>query len=123
MSENFGKGIPLATGFDLGAKSPLDARCTVDTIEERDEHVILNRAYDGMLVYVKETENIYRWNGNDWEIIPTKEYIDKAIENVSIDADELELSKYVSKNEFESCHMPINRAEIDTMIDEIFNNK
>ena len=30
MSENFGKGIPLAIGFDLGAKTPLDARCFVD---------------------------------------------------------------------------------------------
>lgn len=123
MSENFGKGIPLAIGFDLGAKTPLDARCFVDTLAERDEHVELNRAYEGMIVYVSETENIYRWNGVEWEIIPTKDYVDKAVENVKIDADALELTKYVSKDEFEENHVPINRAEIDTLIDEIFNNK
>ena len=29
---NFGKGIPLASGFDLGAKTPLDSRITVQNI-------------------------------------------------------------------------------------------
>ena len=48
----YGKGISLASGFDLGAKSPLDSRSIVNTIEERDAHVTENRAYPGMKVYV-----------------------------------------------------------------------
>jgi hypothetical protein len=120
MSENFGKGIPLATGFDLGAKSPLDSRSFVDTLAERDEHVKLNRAYEGMLVYVKETNNIYKWDGNSWEMIPTKDYVDKVIEDIIIDADELELTRYVLKEEFNENHIPINRAEIDQMMDDLF---
>lgn len=120
MSENFGKGIPLATGFDLGAKSPLDSRSFVDTLAERDEHVELNRAYEGMLVYVKETDNIYKWNGDSWEMIPTKDYVDKAIEDITVDADELELTRYVLKEEFNENHIPINRAEIDQMMDDLF---
>ena len=123
MSENFGKGIPLATGFDLGAKSPLDSRTIVDTLEERDEHVILNRVYEGMILYVKETENIYKWNGESWEMIPTKEYVDRAIEDMVIDADELELTRYVLKDEFNENHIPISIIEIDLMIDELFNKK
>lgn len=123
MSENFGKGIPLATGFDLGAKSPLDSRTIVDTLEERDEHVILNRVYEGMILYVKETENIYKWNGESWEMIPTKEYVDRAIEDMVIDADELELTRYVLKDEFNENHIPISIVEIDLMIDELFNKK
>ena len=62
----FGKGIPLSTGFDLGAKKPLDSRDIVETIEERDAHVINNRAYEGMIVYVKETKTFYVYNGTDW---------------------------------------------------------
>ena len=49
---NYGKGIPLASGFDLGAKIPLDARTVVNTIEERDAHVTNNRVYVGMRVFV-----------------------------------------------------------------------
>ena len=47
---SFGNGIPLASGFDYGAKSPLDSRICVKTIAGRDEHVTANRAYEGMLV-------------------------------------------------------------------------
>lgn len=65
MSE-FGKGIPLASGFDLGAKKPLDSRDIVETIEERDAHVTENRAYEGMTVYVKEDKKVYRYDGNEW---------------------------------------------------------
>ncbi len=121
MSENFGRGIPLASGFDLGAKSPLDSRIYVDTLEERDLHVTENRAYEGMLVYVKEDNYTYRWNGNEWEMIATKEYVDKAILDVTINTDEIELENYVSKNEFSESHEPISFAEIDNMIGELFD--
>lgn len=43
----YGKGITVASGFDLGAKAPLDHRIVVDTIADRDAHVTGNRAYEG----------------------------------------------------------------------------
>ena len=68
MSEEFyGKSIPITSGFDLGAKSPLDTRSIVNTIEERNAHVIGNRVYEGMKVYVLAEKKEYRYNGNDWE--------------------------------------------------------
>ena len=68
MSEEFyGKSIPITSGFDLGAKSPLDTRSIVKTIEERNAHVTGNRAYEGMKVYVLAEKKEYRYNGNDWE--------------------------------------------------------
>ena len=68
MSEEFyGKSIPITSGFDLGAKSPLDTRSIVNTIEERNAHVTGNRVYEGMKVYVLGEKKEYRYNGNDWE--------------------------------------------------------
>lgn len=64
---NFGKGITVASGFDLGAKAPLDSRLTVKTIEERDAHVTGNRAYEGMLVYVEADNKTYQLINNTWE--------------------------------------------------------
>ena len=63
----YGKGISLTSGFDLGAKSPLDSRSIVNTIEERDAHVTGNRAYPGMKVYVLEEQKEYRYTGSDWK--------------------------------------------------------
>lgn len=63
---NFGKGISVASGFDLGAKSPLDSRLTVQTLLERDAHVTGNRAYEGMLVYVAENKKTYQLVDNTW---------------------------------------------------------
>ena len=60
LDNQFGKGIGVAAGFDLGAQKPLDARVAVNTIAERDAHVDNNRAYEGMLVYVAETNMTYQ---------------------------------------------------------------
>lgn len=62
----FGKGITVASGFDLGAKSPLDSRSIVHTIQERDAHVTGNRAYEGMLVYVVADKKTYQYTGTEW---------------------------------------------------------
>ena len=67
--EFYGKGITVASGFDLSAKSPLDTRNVVNTIEERDAHVLGNRAYEGMKVYVLADKKEYRYNGTDWEVV------------------------------------------------------
>lgn len=70
MADKFyGKGITVASGFDLSAKSPLDTRNVVNTIEERDAHVLGNRAYEGMKVYVLADKKEYRYNGTDWEVV------------------------------------------------------
>ena len=60
LDNQFGKGIGVAAGFDLGAQKPLDARVAVNTIAERDAHVENNRAYEGMLVYVAEDNMTYQ---------------------------------------------------------------
>ena len=60
IDNQFGKGIGVAAGFDLGAQKPLDARIAVNTIAERDAHVENNRAYEGMIVYVAEDKMTYQ---------------------------------------------------------------
>ena len=67
VEPNFGKGITVASGFDLGAKAPLDSRLTVKTIEERNAHVSGNRAYEGMLVYVEADKKTYQLIDGAWE--------------------------------------------------------
>ena len=62
----FGKGISLASGFDLGAELPLDARVTVNTFEELQSHVNGNRAFPGLTVYVKDRDENYQYNGKEW---------------------------------------------------------
>ena len=67
MADTFyGKGISVASGFDLGAKSPLDTRIVANTIAERDAHVTGNRAYEGMIVYVIEDETNYQYINSEW---------------------------------------------------------
>lgn len=64
----FGTGIVITSGFDLAAKAPLDSRLVVASTEERDAHITSNRAYEGMLVYVKADGVTYQLkSGNTWE--------------------------------------------------------
>ena len=65
--EFYGNGIKIASGFDLGAKAPLDTRTVVNTIEERNAHVTGNRAYVGMKVCVLESMKEYIFNGTSWD--------------------------------------------------------
>lgn len=65
---NFGKGITVASGFDLGAKAPLDSRATVKTLAERDAHLTGNRAYEGMLVYVEADKKTYQLVDGRWKV-------------------------------------------------------
>lgn len=66
IDNQFGKGIGVAAGFDLGAQKPLDARIAVNTIAERDAHVENNRAYEGMIVFVDETKLNYQLINGEW---------------------------------------------------------
>ena len=65
----FGKGIPLTSGFDLSAKSPLDSRLVANTLQERDDNVKFNRAYVGMRVYVISELKEYVYTGSAWKEI------------------------------------------------------
>lgn len=76
MSEYYGKGITVASGFDLGAKSPLDTRIVVRTIAERDAHVTGNRAYEGMIVYVIEDQTNYQYINSEWVKFKAGEVVD-----------------------------------------------
>ena len=67
IDNQFGKGIGVAAGFDLGAQQPLDARIAVNTIAERDAHVENNRAYEGMIVFVDETKKNYQLINGAWQ--------------------------------------------------------
>ena len=68
IDNQFGKGIGVAAGFDLGAQKPLDSRIAVNTIAERDAHVENNRAYEGMLVFVDETKVTYQLINGEWVV-------------------------------------------------------
>ena len=66
MANNFGKGIKVTSGFDLSAKGPLDNRTVVDTIAQRDAHVSAGRAYEGLKVFVTETQKEYVYTNTGW---------------------------------------------------------
>lgn len=105
---SYGNGINVASGFDLGAKSPLDSRNVAETIAERDENVTNNRAYEGMIVYVKENKTTYQYVNNEWIIfgsnttsdnVYTKEEIDE-IKRI-LEEKDLELSQKIEQiNEY-----------------------
>ena len=113
---SFGKGIPLASGFDYGAKSPLDSRICVNTIAERDEHVELNRAYEGMLVYVTEEKKLYRYEENVWKVIPTSEDIPEKISELDNDR------QFVTKDEVDGILTEsdyITKEEVDDILKNV----
>lgn len=84
----YGKGITVASGFDLGAKAPLDHRIVVDTIADRDAHVTGNRAYEGMIVFVKEDQTTYQL------VMQTPEEGDPTLGWKVFGADAVDLSDY-----------------------------
>lgn len=59
MAFKFGNGIQLTTGYSLQAEIPLDVRAVVETLEDRNSLIDQHGAYEGMLVYVKETHATY----------------------------------------------------------------
>ena len=65
-------GINVASGFKLQAKSALDGRLVVNSIEDRNALVTENGAYEGMVVYVKADKTLYKLDGttnSDWSAI------------------------------------------------------
>ena len=118
----YGKGIVVASGFDLSAKSPLDSRSIVNTIAERDAHVSGNRAYPGMAVYVLEDQKEYRYTGTEWveilnDLSAVHEHTNKDVLD-SITA--LDISAWNAKSDFSGSYndltdkptIPINVSQL-----------
>ena len=143
--EFYGKGIKVASGFDLGAKSPLDTRSIVNTIEERNAHVTGNRAYIGMKVYVLENAKEYIYNGTGWDEfggISDEELAQLTVayqhsQTKHVTEDDLSGYQSITDTTLETTNKTIvgatneintkinsiaTESDIDEMIDEIFNN-
>ena len=82
----FGKGITVASGFDL-AGSPVDSKYVVDTLSEANEFVTDGVAYEGMQVYCLEDKTIYVYNGSTFQTM-----------SASSGSAEVDLSNYVTLN-------------------------
>lgn len=77
MTEFFGKGISVGSGFDLGANLPLDNRTVQATLADRDSMPTI-QLVEGLFVYVKENKTAYILKGFDpdgsnrvWETLAT----------------------------------------------------
>lgn len=57
----FGKGIALNCGFDLGAKALMDSRCLVKDETELNAIPDIRRA-NGLLVWVQDTQKLMAWD-------------------------------------------------------------
>ncbi len=57
----FGKGIALNCGFDLGAKTLMDSRCLVKDETELNAIPDIRRA-NGLLVWVQDTKKLMAWD-------------------------------------------------------------
>ena len=121
----YGKGIVVASGFDLSAKSPLDSRSIVNTIAERDAHVSGNRAYPGMAVYVLEEQKEYRYTGTEWveilnDLNAVHEHTNKDVLD-SITA--LDISAWNAKSDFSGSYNDLtDKPTIPTNVSQLTND-
>lgn len=60
-------GILMTSGFSIAAAKPADLKYIANTIQDRDNYVTNNLAYEGMLVYVKADEKTYQYRKTGWE--------------------------------------------------------
>lgn len=66
----FGKGITVASGFDL-AGSPVDSKYIVENLSEAEEFVTDGTAYEGMQIYNKEDSLIYVYTNASFQLLST----------------------------------------------------
>ena len=85
MAKYFGKGIPVAAGFDLNAQAPLDARTVALNLEELYAMPEIQR-YDGLMVYVESEERNYQLINGEWQQLATSSDVDSAIKGQIIDS-------------------------------------
>jgi hypothetical protein len=127
MSENkhFGKGIPLAGGFDLGAELPLDSRYVVDTMQELVTHIQGNRAYEGMQVYVTEKRQVYVYSQGTWMPLLTKPDMQDYLNEEGI-LEDCYYTGYIEPNDEKIWFFPANNRIYtgltyeNPVVDEIF---
>ena len=62
--KEFGKGIPLGGGFDIGSASPVDNRTYFKKIDLAHQ-INPNRILNGMIVYSEEDDKLYRVRDKD----------------------------------------------------------
>lgn len=63
---NYGKGITVASGFDL-AGNPVDSKYLVATLAEANAFIDNGVAYEGMQVYCVADKTIYVFNGTSFQ--------------------------------------------------------
>ena len=121
----YGKGIVVASGFDLSAKSPLDSRSIVNTIAERDAHVSGNRAYPGMAVYVLEEQKEYRYTGTEWvEILNDLSAVHEHTNKDVLDGiTALDISAWNAKSDFSGSYNDLtDKPTIPTNVSQLTND-
>ncbi len=121
----YGKGIVVASGFDLSAKSPLDTRSVVNTLAERDEHVANNRAYAGMAVFVLEENKEYRYNGEQWiEILNDLSAVHSHENKDVLDGIKLEdVARWNAKSDFSGSYLDLSDLPtIPTKVSQLDND-
>ena len=121
----YGKGIVVASGFDLSAKSPLDSRSIVNTIAERDAHVTGNRAYPGMTVYVLEEQKEYRYTGTEWtEILNDLSAVhDHANKDVLDNITAIDIAAWNAKSDFRGSYNDLtDKPTIPSKVSELTND-
>lgn len=121
----YGKGIVVASGFDLSAKSPLDTRSVVNTLAERDEHVSSNRAYAGMAVFVLEENKEYRYNGEQWiEILNDLSAVHSHDNKDVLDGIKLDdITRWNAKSDFSGSYLDLSDLPtIPTKVSQLEND-
>ena len=106
----FGKGIALNCGFDLGAKSLMDSRCLVKDETELNAIPDIRRA-NGLLVWVQDTQKLMAWDE------PNSKFVEVGVGG-SVDITEIETKIEANTTKIES-----NTTQIETNTADITNIK
>lgn len=90
----FDQGIKVTGSFSAAGAFPVDAKTVVETISERDDHVTQNRAYEGMLVYVKADKKTYQYTNNAWKEFGfnDSDFKSRVVDNLTTDSADKALS-------------------------------
>lgn len=80
--EYFGKGIKVASGFDLSGKAPLDNRTVKPTIVSRDAMPDI-QLYNGLVVFVEETNLNYQYVNGAWVPFGAETQVENTLDSTS----------------------------------------
>lgn len=76
-----GNGVPTLTGFDVLASVPIDRRTVV---KEFSELPAVANPYDGLVVYVQETQSFFKYVNKKWDPTNQQVYIVKEAPSTSL---------------------------------------